>query len=308
MKTFLNIFYFFLLLVGFGAIAFFADSPEVAGTVIASMMVIGSVGDISDKYTFGKNISAKVYLICVDQINDQVAFPSPDAQRNVSNITLKAGEYMQYFESHTVPTLVGTAEKGDITSSGSNTFVLIMAGDRDVLKTFGEDFLGKKFVLIFKEIESSGHKIIGSLERGVTLKSFEFKNDSDGRYATFTFERESILQSYNYVGALVLAPAAVHTADATALGLTASQARYEIPENTAATAIATVSGLTSSDKGRIITLIGKGVDHPATIADSSTFILEDGATWTARLGSSISFRVVDASTLVEVHGSRVQTA
>ena len=64
--------------------------------------------------------------------------------------------------------------------------------------------------------------------RGVTLKSFEFKNDADGRYATFTFERESILQSYNYVGALVLAPAAVHTADATALALTASQARYEI--------------------------------------------------------------------------------
>lgn len=308
MKTFLNILYFCLLFMGFGAIVFFANSPEIAGTVLASMMVIGSVGDLSDKYTFGKNISAKVYLVCVDQINDQVPFPSPDAQRNVSNISLKTGEYMQYFEAHTPPALVSTAEKGDITSSGSNTFTIIMAGDRDVLKTFGEDFIGKKFVIIFKEIESSAYKIIGSLERGITFKNFEFKNDGDGRYATFTFERDSVLQSNNYVGSLVLAPAAVHTADSTTLALLAGQSRYEIPENSGATAISAVSGLTSSDKGRIITLIGKGSTHPATIADSNTFILEDGSTWTARIGSSISFRVVDSSTLVEVHGSRVQTA
>ena len=51
-----------------------------------------------------------------------------------------------------------------------------------------------------------------------------------------------------------------------------------------------------------------GTDKAATIADGTTFILEDGATWTAKAGSSITFRVLDPSTLIEVSGSRIQTA
>ena len=73
-------------------------------------------------------------------------------------------------------------------------------------------------------------------------------------------------------------------------------------------AISTVSGLTANDKGRYITLEGTGTDKAATIADGNSFVLEDGATWTAKAGSSITFMVLDASTLVEVSGSRVQTA
>ena len=83
--------------------------------------------------------------------------------------------------------------------------------------------------------------------------------------------------------------------------------QYNIPGGTAATyAIATASGLTANDKGRYITLIGKGVTNAATIADSSAYILEDGASWTASAGSRITFRVMDPSTLVEVPGTRVQ--
>ena len=36
--------------------------------------------------------------------------------------------------------------------------------------------------------------------------------------------------------------------------------------------------------------------------------MEDGATWTAKAGSQISFRVLDPTTLVEIQGSRIQTA
>jgi len=58
----------------------------------------------------------------------------------------------------------------------------------------------------------------------------------------------------------------------------------------------------------VITLEGTGTENAATIADNTTFILEDGATWTANTGSRISFRILDATTLVEVQGTRVQTA
>ena len=58
--------------------------------------------------------------------------------------------------------------------------------------------------------------------------------------------------------------------------------------------------LVKSDKGRFITLVGAGTDKAATIADGSTFVLEEGATWTAKTGASITFRVLDTTTLVEV--------
>lgn len=53
--------------------------------------------------------------------------------------------------------------------------------------------------------------------------------------------------------------------------------------------------------------MGEGVDYPATIEENTVFVLEDGATWTARAGSRITFRVMDTDTLVEIAGSRVQT-
>ncbi len=151
--------------------------------------------------------------------------------------------------------------------------------------------------------------ILGNYDRPMVLSSFESKNDKDGRYVTYTFTRTSIDQYYKYTGDIVRAPAAAHTADATALAIKSTNNRYTIPDGSEGTyAISTVSGLTANDKGRYITLEGTGTDKAATIADGNSFVLEDGATWTAKAGSSITFMVLDASTLVEVSGSRVQTA
>ena len=101
----------------------------------------------------------------------------------------------------------------------------------------------------------------------------------------------------------------MHTAGTKDLAVKSTSNSYEIPNGTDATyAIETVSGLTNNDKGRHITLTGTGTDKAATIADGATFILEDGVTWTAKAGSSITFRILDPATLIEVSGSRIQTA
>jgi hypothetical protein len=92
---------------------------------------------------------------------------------------------------------------------------------------------------------------------------------------------------------------------ATNIAITPGSNTYNIPNGTgAAAAIATVSGLSKGDKGRFITLVGTGTDKPATIADGTTFVLEDGATWTGKTGASLTLRVLDTATLVEV--SRVE--
>ena len=280
-----------------------------SGTSLASMMAIGNVEDVSDKNTHGSNIAYKIYLIDVHQINPDVKFPRANANREVATLPMLPGEYMKYFEAHDIPTYVGNGEKGDITTSGTNQFVAIMGGMRDQLLNFIEEHAGGKFVILFKEIGEDQWYILGEYDRPIVLKSYEAKNDKDGRYITFTFERTSVTQYYKYVGDIVKAPAEVHTAGTKDLAVKSTSNSYEIPNGTAATyAIETVSGLTNNDKGRHITLTGTGTDKAATIADGTTFILEDGVTWTAKAGSSITFRILDPVTLIEVSGSRIQTA
>lgn len=279
------------------------------GVSMSAMMLIGDVDDVSDRKTHGSNIAYKVYLIELSQINPDVDFPKPNSNREVATVPMKSGQYMKYFDAHDVPTYTSTGEKGDITTSGENNFVVIMGGMRDELLNFIEQHAGGKFVILFKEVGEKQWYIIGNYDRPMVLSSYEAKNDKDGRYVTFTFKRTSIDQYCKYVGDIVRVPAAPHKADQTALNIKPANNRYSIPNGGSVTyAISTVSGLTANDKGRYITLEGAGSDKAATIADNTTFILEDGATWKAKEGSSITFRVLDTSTLIEVPGSRIQTA
>jgi hypothetical protein len=303
-----------LIAVAVCAIACIMDPSAINGGVfggvsLANMMLIGNVEDVSDRDTHGSNITYQVYLINVKQVDRTVQFPMPNTNREVGSIPMQSGQHMKYFEAHDIPTYSSTGEKGDITTSGENIFTIIMGGMRDQLLTFIEEHAGDKFIVLFKEIGTTQWFILGSVDRPMILKSFEAKNDKDGRYVTFTFSRVSIDQYCKYAGNIVTAPATIHTADATTLTISPASNEYEIPDGTAATyAINAVGGITATDKGRFITLRGSGAANAATIADGTSFILEDGATWTARAGSSITFRILDASTLVEVSGTRIQTA
>lgn len=288
--------------------------PSAGGTVgvlcaSAGFMAIGNIDDVTDRFTSGKDIAYKVWLINVrEQIDESQAFPKPNAAREVATLPMKLGEKMRYFIAHTIPTLIGTGEKGDVTTTGSNEFVIIMGGKRAQLLNFIEQYAGDKFIIIYKSITDSDYNIIGSYDRPMVLKSYENKNDADGRYVTFTFYNDSLEQSHKYVGNIITADPAVHDGSAT-LAIPADNDVISIPSGAStATPITGVSGLSASDAGRIITLLGTGSANLATIADSSTFVLAGGTTWTAKAGSKISFQVLDAGTLVEVLGSRVQIA
>lgn len=311
---------FFLSLMTFIAIVLTIDAiidPDsvafcmtgFSGTSLASMMVIGDIGDVSDRQTHGSNIAYKAYLIEHSQINPDVKYPRPNVNREVGTVPMKNGQYMKYMEAHDIPTYNGTGEKGDITTSGENNFVIIMGGMRDQLLNFIEQHAGGKFVIIFKEVGEDQWYIIGDYDRPMILQSFDAKNDKDGRYATFTFKRTSIDQYNKYTGDIVRVPATVHTTGQKTIAIKPESNRYEIPNGSAATyAIDSISGVTANDKGRYITLDGTGTANAATIADGTAFVLEDGATWTARSGSTITFRIMDTTTLVEVPGTRIQTA
>lgn len=272
-----------------------------AGISIASMTVLGHIDDVSDRDTHGSDISYIVYLIALDQIDRTKEFPQPNVNREVAPISLKPGEIPHYFEAHDIPTFTGTTEKGDITTTGENQFVLVMGGARARLYNFIEEYSGGKFILLFKHIKKKEWFILGELERPIILSNTETKDDKEGRYTTLTFKRSSVDLPHIYTGNPAVTAATTVPAGATDIAITAASNTYMIPNGTSAAAsIATVSGLSKADKGRYITLIGAGSDKPATIADGSTFVLEEGATWTAKTGASITFRILDTTTLIEI--------
>lgn len=171
-----------------------AASAGGIGMSLASMTLIGSIDDVTDRDTHGNELAYQVVLIAVEQLADRFSFPQPDNDRlvTISKSLLKAGEAAHVFEAHTIPTLVSTSEKGDVTTTGTNTFTIIMGGDRTVLKNFLEEYSGGKFIILFKHIKDTVWHILGEAERPMILGTTETKNDADGRYSTLTFTRNSV--------------------------------------------------------------------------------------------------------------------
>lgn len=289
----------------------FATAFEIGGVSLAGggMAYIGNVEDSSDRDSAGSQIAYQVWLISIDQIDQTKPWPSPNSNREVGTIPLKAGEVMHYFQSHSIPTDDSKGEKGDFTTTTTNTFVLKMSGNRDQLLNFIEEYAGLKFIIIYRECESDNYYIMGSFWKPMTLKSFERTNNKDERGVGLTFENNGWRQQLRYVGAIVRSEPVTLAADTDTLAVVENNDQYILPDGTvAAVPVTTVSGLTENDKGRVITILGGGSDKSATIEDGAVFVLEGGATWTAKSGSSISFRVLDTTRLVEVNGTRTQTA
>lgn len=274
--------------------------------ILFTMSVAGDVEDVSDVETAGSRIAYKVWLIDVDDIDDSVPFPKANAARQVGAIPMKAGRYMRYFKAHDIPTDNSTGERGDITTEGTNTFVIVMGGNRDVLLDIIENKAGGKFIIVYQEVDSEDKYIQGTLGRPMILKGYDRKKDKEATAVTFTFENKSLQQPKHYIGGIVNQdPVAVAT-DATDLAVDGSNLSYMLPnDNTVAKALATVSGIAPADYGSHITLFGQGGANAHTIADNAKYILVDGATWTANAGSRITFKIQDASTLIEV--DRVQS-
>ncbi len=299
----------FLLFSVIGLLLLFAGHLEsaaaTAGLSVASMAAIGHIDDVSDRDTHGSSISYIVCLLSIDQLDRTREFPQPNAHREVAAVPLKPGEIPHYFEAHDIPTFTASTEKGDITTTGENSLVIIMGGARESIYNFIEEFSGGKFIAFYKHVKDKTWYIVGELERPLLLSSTETKDDKDGRYSTLTFKRPSVDLPLVYAGNPLVNTDTIVPANSTSVTITPGSNVYKIANGTSSSvAIANVDGLTKTDKGRYITFIGDGSDKPSTISDGTTFILEDGATWKAKAGASITFRILDTSTLVEV--SRIE--
>jgi hypothetical protein len=67
--------------------------------------------------------------------------------------------------------------------------------------------------------------------------------------------------------------------------------QYLLQDNAAATTLTDITNVTDADVGRIIELQGAGVNYPTNIASSAKFILRNGLSFSAIVGSTISLQI-----------------
>lgn len=271
------------------------------------MLKMVNIGRVGDRVTAGSQIHYKLYLVHESQVDRSKPFPKPNASREIGSIPLLEGQYWHCFEvvSYT-PDDKSTSSKGDITSTVDNTLAFVLGGQREEVYDFLENAQGELFYLVLLEIDTGKKYLYGREFSPYILQTFERLNNKDGRYSTITVGNSSFDMPLIYTGTVEMQPAASIAADATTLTVSGASQYKTSADNTAAATIATVAGLSASDEGRLIEILGGGGTYPTQIAETDGIVLRNGTTWTGKAGSSIIFRVLDASTLVEV--SRIQTS
>lgn len=277
-----------------------------SGVTYSVMAAVGNVGRVTDRETSGAQIVSKLWITALDQVDDTVPFPRPNANGEVGTVPLKAGEYMHYFEA--VDDSLddkSTGSKGDITTAVTNTFTFVMGGYRRALQKFMEEHAGDRFIIIYQMATDAQFYIIGNELKPMILKAFDRTNNKESRSVSFTFENTSFLQPQKYTGAIIKEAPAVLAADVTSIAF-GSGSQYKTSANTVATTIVTISGLAAADEGRIVEIVGGGGPNPTHIDSIAAIVLKNDEEWIGNAGSRITFKVLDSATLVEV--SRVQTA
>jgi hypothetical protein len=275
--------------------------------ILFTMADIGNIDQPGDRDTAPNQIGFRLYLIERSQIDDTVTFPTPDSSRELATIPLADGETMHHFDTiENSVKYTGTGEKGDVTSTFGKTIPAIISYTDKGLD-FCENFQGKGFILIYSECESGTKMVVGTFCKPVYLKKFEVKEDSDGKYITLEFGNDHWRQPLTYIGTIIEQDPITIAADETDLAITSGNYNYLLSDGSAASvALATVSGIGSSDYSYTITINAPATSSFApTIAHNTVFILKDEETWTANSGSSITFQILDDTTLVEK--SRIQT-
>lgn len=281
-----------------------------SGVAYATMATIGNMAEISDKESAGNQIDMKVWLIAREQIDATQVFPTPNASRELGTIPLIAGQVPHYFDAvPDTPDEISTATKGEIITEFSKTFSFIVAGNREKHLDFIEEYAGKGFIIIYSMGESGTKYVLGSLYKPMVLMTSDRKGGGkEGRYITFTFQNKHWRQPLLYTGSIAVEAPVTVAANATTIAIT-SASQYQLSDHSAVAHIAAISGVGSADIGRVIEILAPAVvTNAPDIPDNAVFVLVDAGTWTANPGSRISFRIHGIATLVEVIGSRVQTA
>lgn len=229
------------------------------------------------------------YRIWVADIEDVDVENWPKAvNATISVNPLLTGKTWKYMDVK-ADSIKPSAAPGESPFGGKLTLTPVVEGLSKQTLSWLYENVGKDVVVVWERC-SDGVRFIGGspCSNGMRIK-FTSIGAQDGGVSgiALSFEGGECPEPLCfYEGELpVAAPTAIEVTDsAITIG---SAYGYLIKDNAAATSITSVSGVTDADLGRQIQLSGAGVTYPATIANSATFILANGVSFSAAVGNTI---------------------
>lgn len=107
------------------------NTSGVLCSAVIGMAAIGNFEEVSEKEKAPNQVSDRVYLVEVKQLNLLNPWTYNEATFSVSALNLNMGEYMHYAEviSDSFDD-TSTGEKGDITVEMTNTITFLLEGNR----------------------------------------------------------------------------------------------------------------------------------------------------------------------------------
>ena len=153
---------------------------------------------------------------------------------------------------------------------------------------------GERVIVVWEDCKTGTMFIAGSPCSGGLLVSITTLGKTDTGFwgAVLEMKGDDCPEPfYFYEGPVLLdAPQAV-PANAATFALT-DKYQYQLSENTANTVLTGITGVTDNQVGRIVELIGGGINFPTTINPSASFLLRNGVSWVGTQGSRITFQIV----------------
>jgi len=243
-----------------------------------------------DKRSKISTLKMRVYFAPLEDV-DIDNFPKAVNSTVASNVLLPGRKH--YFFDAKINTVNPTGAAGESQGNIALTIAPQLEGLSRKTLQFLYGINGERIIVFWENCDTGERFIAGSPCSGGLLVTVTNLGKMDDGFMGAVLEMkggECPEPFYFYEGPILLeAPEGVQ-ADAATFALT-DKSQYQLSDNTSATILMDISNVTDDDVGRIIEILGGGVNFPTEIGHSVKFILRNGVPWIGTQGSKITFMI-----------------
>lgn len=253
-------------------------------------MALVNLGKQEDAASKSTALKYRIYVAPMSSVNVD-NFPKAKGS-TISTNPLLPNATLKYFDAK-INTIKPNAVPGESPYNGVITLSPSIEGISKETLAWVYANVAQDFLVIWERCSDGQRFIAGDPCSGGLKFAYTSIGELEGGIAgiatTFT-GGECPAPYYFYDGPLPLEAPVNIAVDATTVALT-DKFQYQLPENTKAVTLTSISNVTDSDVGRIIEFVGSGNNYPTLITSSASFILNNGVDFSATSGNRISFQI-----------------
>lgn len=244
-------------------------------------------------------ISTLKYRLYLALLTDVLEDDFPKAiGATISTNPLKAGKAWKFLDCK-INTIKPNSEPGESPYTGKLKLTPIIEGISKQTLSWLYENMGKDVLVIWERC-SDGQKFLGGspCSGGMNIKFTSIGAQEGGiEGIALSLEGSECPEPFWFFDGTIVRedPQVVDLSSGTTFALS-TKSQYLMSDNTAPKTLSDITNVTDTDVGRVIELVGAGVNNPTAIASSTKFILRNGLSFSASVGKSISFVITKDGT------------